>query len=197
MRRIHQADDGIIHVRVEFLTDDKFRLVRQRAKVRRRHRRFALKFRIMRDEDENQPVLFGHRIAAHLEPARLIGLLFQHARHVPANTIGPEAPAMIGAFHSRLARRLDHLASRKRHQPMRTDIAQRKGLASVRSPDHNRLIQHDDMLQPAGLQLFRCAAQIPAIGQPAFRRDAGLSLDSLVYKGLRIGHAGQVCPLIR
>jgi hypothetical protein len=41
MRRVHQADDRIVHVRIEDVMDDEFRLRRQRPEIRRRHDRFA------------------------------------------------------------------------------------------------------------------------------------------------------------
>ena len=188
MRRVHQADNGVIHMRVEGLFDDEFRLVGQIAKIGDGYIRLPVEFRIVRDKDKDQTVLLDARIAANLEPARLIGLLIQNAWHVAADTVGAEPPAMIRALHRWFAVRIDLLAGTERHQPVRADIAQRKDLTLLRATDDNRLVQHDDMFQAAGFQRLRRAPQIPAIGQPALGRDARLGLGCLVDERLRIGH---------
>lgn len=167
MGRVHQADHGIIHMRVEHVMDDKAGLVRQWAEFRRRHDGGRVRARIVGDIEIDRAIGLMHRIAAHFHPGRVIRAVVGEGRHQLAAAIRAEAPAMIRALQCPLAIRLQLLARRQRHEAVGTDVAQGEGFALGRAADDDGIAQHHDAVLLAGDEVGGRRGQIPAVGEVA------------------------------
>ncbi len=162
MRRVHQADDGVVDAAMEELA-----LVPAWARVRHADARWlALRRRRLAagggHVDPDEPVLLAHRIGFDLDVRRLDRLAADEGGYRCADAVAAEAPAVIGAF-DRVVRQ--HLAGRERHAAMRADVLHREGRPVAAAADQHRLAQHHLAAQARLAELFGQAAHVPTVAQ--------------------------------
>ena len=144
VRRVHQADDGVVHARRENAVDDEFRFAeiaeielrrgrRRRCRARDRRRRTRARCRWLR-ASENGARGCGLLRRAGLPPARGLACTRRPSCRSASRDTGtrPSAAPFVA----------DNAASRKRHGAVRTDVAQRERAPLFVAAQHHRLAQN-------------------------------------------------------
>ena len=166
VRRVHQADDGVVDMAVEIHRLDQLGLAAHHAGedgrfVVRLHRIAGVR----RHPDEDDPLAFAHRIGPHADAVRLERLRLDQRRNGGADPVGPEAPAVIGAFHRlALAGLLDQTPRRQGRGPVGADVAHRIDLARAGAADQNRLAHDLVAFQASGCDVPAQGDEIPGVG---------------------------------
>jgi len=142
MRRVHEANDGVVHVRCEDAVNDEFRFTEIAEIEARRRRRLAIETRIGGDEGEDDAVGFVSREAAHADAVGFVGLIGKQCWDQLADAIlRPITPAVIRALDRLHAFVGDDPAGRKRHRAVRANIAHGEDFALFIAPEQHRLAQ--------------------------------------------------------
>ncbi len=165
---IHQADDGVVDMAVEIHPLDQARLADGARKLRRLLIRLGRVAGVGRHPDEDHALALAHRIGADLDALSLKRLILDQRRDGRADAVGPEAPAVIGAFDRlALAGLLDQPPGRQRRRAVGTDVAHPIDLAGARAADQDRLAHDLIAFQAGDRYVARQGDEIPGVGDEA------------------------------
>jgi hypothetical protein len=162
--KIHEANDGIVHVGREGALDHKLRLSEfGQTKFRRRWRLFDCA-RIACNKQEHDAVGLMRRKTAHADSAGFVWLAFNQRRDLFADSVlRAKAPAVVRALDRLAAVRLGDPASRERHGAMRADIAERERGAIGVATEHDRLAHDLAPEHGPALQFARRRGEVPKV----------------------------------